>query len=631
MMPIVTAMSGQRVAEAPLEFVERKGLGHPDTICDALAEAVSRGLSLHYLERFGAVLHHNVDKMLLRGGQADAAFGGGTVKAPIEIYLAGRATALVNGAVVPVDEIAVAACRNWLRQHLRYVDIERHIHFHCLFRPGSSDLVDLFLRHGQSASPLANDSSFGAGHAPLSPLERIVLAVERALNASATKREFAALGDDIKVMGLRDGSKVSLTIAAAMVGAHTAGLDDYAHSKARVAEMAIEAARSAADIAPAVTVNAADNLESGSIYLTVTGTSADAGDDGQVGRGNRANGLITPYRPMTMEAIAGKNPINHVGKLYNILAHRLALAITEEVPGVIEAECYLAGRIGRPIGDPAALQLRLRTASGKIEARIRKSSESIALRHLESIGRFWESVLSGEAGNDDWPDSAADLFRTRRLLVEQVAEEFEVTRHVTGMPGMSARLRTALLSVPRDRFVAAGDEGRAYENRPLGIGHGQTISQPFIVALMTELLDLSPQDSVLEIGTGSGYQAAILSRLTERVCSIEVIDALAASAQERLRHLGFAAVEVRSGDGSAGWKGAGPFDKIIVTAAAPEMPLPLIAQLKRGGRMVVPVGAPMQEQMLMLITKNEHGAVHERTVLPVAFVPLRHDAEISAQ
>jgi len=171
----------------PLEIVERKGLGHPDTICDALAENLSRALSRVYLERFGAILHHNVDKALLCGGAARPAFGGGEVTEPIEIYLAGRATAQFRGATIPVHEIAVEESRRWLRENLRHLDAERQVRINPRIRPTSPDLAALFLRQREAGAPLANDTSFGVGFAPLDALERAVLAVERALNSPAIK------------------------------------------------------------------------------------------------------------------------------------------------------------------------------------------------------------------------------------------------------------------------------------------------------------------------------------------------------------------------------------------------------------------------------------------------------------
>ncbi|MGH8135393.1 MAG: protein-L-isoaspartate(D-aspartate) O-methyltransferase, partial [Steroidobacteraceae bacterium] len=186
----------------------------------------------------------------------------------------------------------------------------------------------------------------------------------------------------------------------------------------------------------------------------------------------------------------------------------------------------------------------------------------------------------------------------------------------------SARVMGAMDAVPRHRFVPARSVGSAYANRPLPIGHGQTISQPYIVALMTELLEPQPDDVMLEIGTGSGYQAAVLAKLVARVYTIEIIAPLAESAAARLRELGYQNVQVKIGDGYYGWPEHGPFDGIIVTAAAGSIPPPLIAQLKPGGRMVIPVGAPFHTQDLILLQKDPQGRVTTTSILPVAFVPL---------
>jgi len=174
---IVSELDGAAVAAQPVEIVERKGLGHPDTLCDALAEEVSLALSRFYLERFGFVLHHNVDKVLLRGGAARPAFAGGEVDEPIEVYLAGRATREYSGVKIPVDALAVGACRSWISAHMHALDAERHVRVHCLVRPGSGDLVELFERQRRAGAPrLANDTAMGVGFAPLTPLEGAVLA-----------------------------------------------------------------------------------------------------------------------------------------------------------------------------------------------------------------------------------------------------------------------------------------------------------------------------------------------------------------------------------------------------------------------------------------------------------------------
>ncbi len=192
---------------------------------------------------------------------------------------------------------------------------------------------------------------------------------------------------------------------------------------------------------------------------------------------------------------------------------------------------------------------------------------------------------------------------------------------------LSPRVLDVMRRVERHLFVPDRHRARAYADRPLSIGHGQTISQPFIVALMTDLLAPEPDDTVLEIGTGSGYQAAVLSPLVERVCSIEIIPALGAAAAARLARLGYRNVTVRIADGYHGWPDCGPFDGIVVTAAADHVPPPLVAQLKPGGRMVIPVGRPFATQFLILVEKTKAGEVHSRQILPVRFVPFRRAAE----
>jgi protein-L-isoaspartate(D-aspartate) O-methyltransferase len=210
----------------------------------------------------------------------------------------------------------------------------------------------------------------------------------------------------------------------------------------------------------------------------------------------------------------------------------------------------------------------------------------------------------------------------QQWLLEQVLAETCETAGLTGVNALSDRVREAMATTPRHLFVPPEQQDWAYADRPLPIGRGQTISQPFIVALMTELLAPDPEDIVLEIGTGSGYQAAILAHLARRVYSLERIPELAEIATQRLRELGFTHVEVRTSDGVQGWEEQAPFDRIIVTAAAAEAPPALVRQLKPGGRLVISVGPPHRTQDLRVMDKDLHGVVHTRSVLPVVFVPL---------
>jgi protein-L-isoaspartate(D-aspartate) O-methyltransferase len=225
-------------------------------------------------------------------------------------------------------------------------------------------------------------------------------------------------------------------------------------------------------------------------------------------------------------------------------------------------------------------------------------------------------LLQASAATDD-PHVIA-----RQRLVDELAALGRAEAESPGSGGFDPRVLEVLRQVPRHEFVPAAEVRYAYENRPLPIGHGQTISQPYIVALMTELLRTKPAEAVLEIGTGSGYQAAVLARLTFSVHSIEIVEPLYREASARLKRLGYGNIFTRSGDGYYGWPEAAPFDAIIVTAAANHIPPPLIRQLKPGGRMVIPVGASFLTQHLVLVEKNADGGVTTRQLLPVRFVPL---------
>jgi S-adenosylmethionine synthetase len=379
-----------------IEIVERKGLGHPDTICDALAETLSRNLCLEYRRRFGEILHHNVDKALLCGGRADAQFGGGRVLAPINIHLAGRATVEVGGEALPITEIAVEGSRRWLKANLHALDAERHVRIHALVAPGSQDLRTLFSRRSRPEQALANDTSIGVGYAPLSGLERLVLAVEQRINGRNRARDHPAWGEDVKVMAVRRGDAARLTVACAMIGRHVAHLDDYRDEKASmekfVQEIALQQGFRSAEIA----VNAADDPAAGSVYLTVTGTSAEAGDDGQVGRGNRVNGLITPGRPMSLEAAAGKNPVSHVGKIYNVLARAIAETLTTKISGIAAAQCFMVSRIGAPLTSPALLQVKLATRDGASADKFGPQVEDVVADQLSRLPKLIDDFIAGK-------------------------------------------------------------------------------------------------------------------------------------------------------------------------------------------------------------------------------------------
>lgn len=215
-----------------------------------------------------------------------------------------------------------------------------------------------------------------------------------------------------------------------------------------------------------------------------------------------------------------------------------------------------------------------------------------------------------------------DFFRQRQALVTIIKAQVKRTRDYLRQDALDDRVINALLKVPRHEFVPESERSSAYDNRPLPIGFGQTISQPYIVAIMTDLLKLKQTDRVLEVGTGSGYQAAILAELVDSVYTIEIIEPLARQAEKNLKQAGYIAVHTRVGDGYYGWEEAAPFDGIVVTAVASHIPPPLIKQLKPGGRMVIPVGAQFMTQYLVLVTKDADEKITTRQILPVSFVPL---------
>ncbi len=392
----VSLLSTSPVWREPVEIVERKGLGHPDTICDALAEELSRRLCQAYLDRFGIVLHHNVDKGLLFGGRSMPAYGGGEVLEPMEIFLVGRATMSYKGVTVPVEELAVEGTRKWFRENFHVLDPERHVKIRCLIRPGSTDLVDLYLRQARTGIAMANDTSCGVGFAPFDQLETLVHGLERYLNSPEIRKEHPAFGQDIKVMGVRTHDSIELTVACAFVDRYIKDLSNYLEHKKELGRLAKEKARSITDLPVNVAVNAADDPDSESLYLTVTGTSGEAGDDGEVGRGNRVNGLITPFRPMNMEAAAGKNPITHVGKIYNIVSKDIAERIVLELQQVEEAYCYIVSRIGSPINRPLSFEVKLRVPDEAVLQSLEPKIQEICRDEMDKLADLWRRVVSGE-------------------------------------------------------------------------------------------------------------------------------------------------------------------------------------------------------------------------------------------
>ncbi len=389
----------QPVEEMIVELVERKGLGHPDYIADSAAEAASKALCQYYIKEYGMILHHNLDKVLLVGGQASPIFGGGEVIQPIYILVSGRATTEVirNGRIepIPVGTIVVKAVKDWIRRNFRFLDPDSHVVVDYRIGKGSVDLVEVF--KARAKAPLANDTSIGVGYAPLSTLEKLVFQTERMLNSKEFKEKLPAVGEDIKVMGLRKDKSIELTIAAAMISSQLHDVDEYVNVKEEVRERILDlASKIASDYDVRVYINTADMVEKGIVYITVTGTSAEHGDDGATGRGNRVNGLITPMRPMSLEATAGKNPVNHVGKIYNVAASLIARKIYEQVKGVREVYVELLSQIGRPIDDPLVANVKILPETKELPQHIVSEIEVIVDEELKNITKITDMVLKEE-------------------------------------------------------------------------------------------------------------------------------------------------------------------------------------------------------------------------------------------
>ncbi|MBT8507982.1 S-adenosylmethionine synthetase [Methanomicrobiaceae archaeon CYW5] len=379
-----------------IELAERKCIGHPDSIADGIAEAISRALSRSYLDECGAVLHHNTDQGEVVAGESLPKFGGGVVTRPMYILLTGRATKFYDGATIPTDSIAVEAARNYLRNTLEFLNMEHDVIVDCRMGVGSSDLRDVFKACSDNSRPHANDTSFGVGHAPFSDLERTILAVSEHLD-NVYRPKHPVIGTDVKIMGLRQGDDITLTLCVPMIDRFCSSMDDYIEAVRKVTEEARAVASAQSSRKVAVQVNTGDNYKSeSSIFLTVTGTSAEMGDDGSVGRGNRANGLITPHRPMSMEATSGKNPINHIGKIYNLLATDLATKCTREVEGIDDLYVRLLSQIGKPIDKPLVASVQYVSESGIDEMRAAKEIEAIIDDGLENITSITERVIQGE-------------------------------------------------------------------------------------------------------------------------------------------------------------------------------------------------------------------------------------------
>lgn len=395
-MILVETFKGKSVTDHTVEIVERKGRGHPDSMCDSIMEAVSVALSQQYIKEFGTVLHHNIDKGLLAAGRVEKRFGGGRVLKPMELTIGDRATISAAGRRIPVADIAVDTSRKWIQDNIRFIDPEKHLKYRIVLAPGSEELSDIFLRPGKVRA--ANDTSAAVGYYPLSPAEKAVLMLERNLNSTRFKTRYPETGEDVKVMGMRSGSRLDITVAMPLLAAYIKTEREYFEKK-QIIHKAMEGVFSTFQEFREITVhfNALDKPGRGlgGVYLSLLGTSAEDADSGQVGRGNRVNGLISVNRPMGTEAAAGKNPVSHVGKIYNVLSHKMARKIYEKLEGIKEVYVLLLSKIGTPVDRPQTATAQILLERGRRINEVAKEAEEIIEKELAAIQRFCTELSKG--------------------------------------------------------------------------------------------------------------------------------------------------------------------------------------------------------------------------------------------
>src|SRR5512147_774437 len=387
--PMILESSRIPPAQEVFEIVERKGLGHPDTICDAVMEAVAVQFAQAYLKTCGRVLHFNADKGMLVAGQVGCRFGGGSVLAPMRLVMGDRATFEWKGKPIPVKEIAERAAYTWFKRYLPRIKPIKDLECQVELKPASEELRSVAERPREAA---ANDTSATVGYAPLTPTERLVFQVEQFLNSRAFKKEFPDTGEDVKVLAVRRGKDLTVTVAMPFLAPLIRNESGYFKRKAMVGRVLTDfVTRKSGDrFSPHLFLNVLDRPGAGEAgtYLTLLGTSAEAGDSGEVGRGNRVCGIISLRRPASAEAAPGKNPVAHVGKIYNVLAQVLAEDIHRKVRGLRDVTVWITSQIGRPISSPQVVVVEVTLANGTTLAVVRPQIQRevrLAFTHIKSF------------------------------------------------------------------------------------------------------------------------------------------------------------------------------------------------------------------------------------------------------
>ena len=360
-------------------------------------DQISVALSQEYLAKTGTILHHNLDKALLVAGETQLKFGGGTLKQPLLFIFGDRATNQFDNQTIDIDLIAKTTAEKWFKTNIRFIDPEKHVKYQSEIKPGSAGLTDIFKRKGHVLG--ANDTSAAVGYAPMTRTEETVYNTERYLNSTQFKQKHPESGEDIKIMAFRDKNRLQLTVAMAFVDRYIDSEQDYFDKKAKIQQEIQEYVTENTDFETTnVQLNTLDEKGRGinGCYLTVLGTSADSGDSGQVGRGNRVNGLISLNRPFCSEAAAGKNPVSHVGKIYNFLTFKIAQHVCTEIPEIEEVYIWLLSKIGSPIDNPAvaAAQVIMKDTNSLNTVR-HKISDALDYQ-LENINKFTTELAEGK-------------------------------------------------------------------------------------------------------------------------------------------------------------------------------------------------------------------------------------------
>ncbi len=393
---IIEPLSTLPVHERAVEIVERKGRGHPDSICDALMEAVSLALSREYIKRVGRVLHHNIDKGLLVAGEAEKRFGGGTITSPMELIIGDRATFKSGDIDIPVVDIARRAAKKWITENLPRVETGRDIKIRVALGPGSPELTGIF--KGAGATHLSNDTSVAVGLAPFTPTERAVYGLEQFINSADFKASFPETGTDVKVMGVRTGATLDLTVACPLFAPMIGSEVEYFSRKGAIIKGMEVFTRELPFDTVNLHYNSLDAVGMGEegVYMTLLGTSAEDGDSGEVGRGNSVRGVIAMNRGATAEAAAGKNPVSHVGKIYSILAQKMADQIFTANLAIKEVSLYLVSRIGRPVDEPAHIYVQVVPDRGFEATAASGGIRTIVEGELASMDNLIKELIQGK-------------------------------------------------------------------------------------------------------------------------------------------------------------------------------------------------------------------------------------------